>query len=103
MYTGYRLANRRCAAALLLGLWLCPVIASAQERSPWGMHMMWGSWGIGMMLMMMLFWVSTLFCRPVKNGWQLEQTATRRLGTVERVGTVAPQVHVISVSTDAGW
>ena len=46
--------------------------------------------------------VSTIFCRPVKNGWQLEQTATRRLGTVERVCSVAPQVHVISVSIDTG-
>ena len=45
--------------------------------------------------------VSTIFCRPVKNGWQLEQTATRMLGTVERVCTVAPQVHVISVSKNA--
>jgi hypothetical protein len=47
--------------------------------------------------------VSTLLCRPVKNGWQLEHTATRTLGTVERVCTVAPQVHVIFVSMDAGW
>ncbi len=60
MCTGYRLANRRCAAALLLGLWLCPVIASAQERSPWGMNMMWGSWGIGMMLMGVLFWAAII-------------------------------------------
>ena len=47
--------------------------------------------------------VSTIVCRPVKNGWQLEHTVTRMLGTVERVCTVAPQVHVISVSMDAGW
>ena len=60
MYTGYRLSNRSCVTALLLGLWLCPVVASAQERSPWGMHMMWGSWGIGMMLMMMLFWAAII-------------------------------------------
>jgi len=47
--------------------------------------------------------VSTVVCRPVQNGWQLEHTVTRMLGTVERVCTVAPQVHVISVSMDAGW
>ena len=46
--------------------------------------------------------VSTIVCRPVKKGWQLEHTVTRMLGTVERVCTVAPQVHVISVSMDAG-
>jgi len=43
--------------------------------------------------------VSTVVCRPVQNGWQLEHTVTRMLGTVERVCTVAPQVHVISVSS----
>jgi len=42
--------------------------------------------------------VSTSLSRPVKNGWQLAHTATRMLGTVERVYTVAPQVHVIVVS-----
>ena len=47
--------------------------------------------------------VSTILSRPVKNGWQLAHTAIRMLGTVERVCTVAPQVHVISVSMDAGW
>jgi hypothetical protein len=47
--------------------------------------------------------VSTLLCWPVKNGWQLAHTATRMRGTVERVCTVAPQVHVISVSMDTGW
>jgi len=36
-----------------------PVAASAQERVHewgWGMHPMWGVWGLGMMLMMLLFW-----------------------------------------------
>ena len=47
--------------------------------------------------------VSTIVRWPVKNGWQLAHTVTRMLGTVERVCTVAPQVHVISVSMDAGW
>jgi putative membrane protein len=40
-----------------------PGVAFAQERPydwGWGMHPMWwvgGAWGIGMMFMMMLFWV----------------------------------------------
>jgi putative membrane protein len=40
-----------------------PTAAWAQERIPdwgWGMHpmpWMWGAWGIGMMLMMLVFWV----------------------------------------------
>jgi hypothetical protein len=47
--------------------------------------------------------VSTSFCRPVKNGWHLEQIAMRRFGTVERVGYVAPHAHTIEVSTYLGW
>ena len=35
--------------------------ASAQPRDwdvgPWGMHYMWGSFGIGMMLFMLIFWI----------------------------------------------
>jgi len=34
-----------------------PMLAWAQERQYdyWGMHYMWGPWGIGMMLMMLVF------------------------------------------------
>ena len=35
------------------------VAAQAQERAyewGWGMHPMWGVWGIAMMVMMLLFW-----------------------------------------------
>lgn len=38
---------------------LGPAVAAAQERTyEWGggMHPMWGVWGIGMMLMMLVFW-----------------------------------------------
>jgi putative membrane protein len=44
----------------LVGLvtWLAPSLALAQDRPyGWGgMHPMWGVWGIGMMLMMLVFW-----------------------------------------------
>ena len=36
-----------------------PVAAAAQERVyewGWGMHPMWGVWGTGMMVMMLVFW-----------------------------------------------
>lgn len=39
--------------------WLVAGAALVQERAydwGWGMHPMWGVWGIGMMLMMLLFW-----------------------------------------------
>jgi len=39
--------------------------------------------------------VSTSFCLPVKNGWQLEQISTRSMSPlmVERVGNVWPQAQ----------
>src|SRR5205085_4306768 len=39
--------------------------------------------------------VSTSFCLPVKNGWQLEQISTRSISPfmVERVGNVFPQAQ----------
>jgi len=43
-------------AAVLSGV-VVPMPALAQERPyDWGMHYMWGAWGVGMMLMMILFW-----------------------------------------------
>lgn len=42
----------------VLSLMSLPMLAWAQER-PYnygGMHYMWGPWGIGMMLMMLVFW-----------------------------------------------
>ena len=41
---------------MLLCLW--PSLAAAQDRPyewGWGMHPMWGMWGIGMMLVMLVF------------------------------------------------
>ncbi len=42
--------------ALSLGVLTDAVAANGEDWSPWGMHMMWGSWGIGMMIMMFIFW-----------------------------------------------
>jgi putative membrane protein len=44
---------------VLLAIALVPRSIEAQERVyqwHWGMHPMWGVWGLGMMLMMLLFW-----------------------------------------------
>jgi putative membrane protein len=37
---------------------MVPAVAWGQERpyDPWGMHPMWGMWGLGMMVMMLVFW-----------------------------------------------
>ncbi len=37
---------------------------------------------------------STIFCVPVKNGWQLEQMSTLISPTVERVLNFAPQAQL---------
>ncbi len=44
------------APLILFGIGI-PIAAWAQERpyEYWGMHYMWGPWGIGMMLMMLVF------------------------------------------------
>ena len=45
-----------------MAVWITPGTAWAQERVYewwWGMHpmtWMWGAWGIGMMLVMLVFW-----------------------------------------------
>ena len=45
---------------LVSGTWTSATAANGQDGAPWGMHMMWGSWGIGMMLMMFLFWAGVI-------------------------------------------
>jgi putative membrane protein len=44
----------------LMGSWGLPAIARGQDGGPWGTHMMWNSWGIGMMIMMFLFWAAVI-------------------------------------------
>jgi len=44
----------------LPGTWTSAAAANGQDWGPWGMHMTWGSWGIGMMLMMFLFWAAII-------------------------------------------
>lgn len=45
---------------LLSGTATDAAAANGQDWGPWGMHMMWGSWGIGMMLMMVLWWAALI-------------------------------------------
>jgi hypothetical protein len=47
--------------------------------------------------------VSTSFCFPVKNGWQLEQISRWSSPTVERVCQVLPQAHFTFVVAYSGW
>lgn len=55
------LLKRGLLSMVLMGFWSLPAIARGQDGGPWGMHMMmWNSWGIGMMIMMFLFWATVI-------------------------------------------
>ena len=62
--------------------WLVPTLASAQERPyDWGsgMHpMMWGAWGFGMMLMMILFWGLVIAGIVMGIRWLMREGQERR-------------------------
>ena len=60
MHTIHRWSSLCSIMVMLLGTWTHAAAANGQDWSPWGMHMMWGSWGIGMMLMMFLFWAGII-------------------------------------------
>jgi uncharacterized membrane protein len=52
----YRWVPMRSSIALLTGVQAYARPADVEDWGPWGMHMMWGSWSLGMMIMMFLFW-----------------------------------------------
>ena len=59
----------------VLGGLLMPIVAWAQERpyDYWGMHYMWGPWGIGMMLMMLVFWGLIIVALVLGIRWLVTQ------------------------------
>ncbi len=62
------------APLILFGMGM-PIVAWAQERpyDYWGMHYMWGPWGIGMMLMMLVFWGLIIVALVLGIRWLLAQ------------------------------
>ncbi len=53
---GEAMRSMAVSAAVVLSGVAMPMVAWAQQRPyDWGMHYMWGPWGIGMMLMMLVF------------------------------------------------
>ncbi len=52
-----------------------PMTAWAQQRpyEYWGMHSMWGPWGIGMMLMMLVFWGLVVVALVLGIRWLITQ------------------------------
>ncbi len=51
-----------------------PMTAWAQQRPyDWGMHYMWGPWGSGMMLMMLVFWGLIIVALVLGIRWLISQ------------------------------
>jgi putative membrane protein len=62
------------APLILFGMGI-PIAAWAQERpyEYWGMHYMWGPWGIGMMLLMLVFWSLVIAALVLGIRWLITQ------------------------------
>jgi putative membrane protein len=63
--------------------WLTPAVAWAQPPygPAWGRHpmwWMWGAWGIGMMLVMLLFWGAVVVGLVVGIRWLLRRGSGQR-------------------------
>ena len=59
-----------------LAPWLLPAAAAAQERGfgwGWGMHPMWGVWGVGIGLMMLVFWGVVIVGLVLAIRWLVSQ------------------------------
>jgi putative membrane protein len=74
----------RRVVGLLMGWWASlPTGAWAQGRGDWWwdghpMGMMWGAWGIGVMLMMLLFWGAVITAIVLGIRWLLRQDGRAR-------------------------
>lgn len=59
-----------------LAPWLSPAAVAAQERGygwGWGMHPMWGVWGLGIGLMMLVFWGVVIVAIVLVIRWLVSQ------------------------------
>ena len=76
-----KIAN--AAMAVVTSGWMMPGMAWAQRpyEWEWGTHpmwWMWGAWGIGMMLVMLLFWGAVIVGLVVGIRWLLRQGREQR-------------------------
>lgn len=55
--------------------------AQSAPWESWGMHPMWGMWGIGMLLFMLVFWGLVLAAVVVGIRWLLQQGRPARADT----------------------
>ena len=84
----------RRAMILLATQLALPGLASAQPPSweSWGMQPMWGFWGAGMMLFMLLFWGVVIAAIVVGIRWLVHQ------GSVAGHGRMLPWISCASVT-----
>ena len=81
----------RAFLGVLITAWLAPGRGWAQERTyEWssGMHpmgLMWGAWGIGMMLMMLVFWGLLVAGVVVGIRWIARQDRSARPDTALKI------------------
>lgn len=74
----------KAAMAVAASGWMTPGLAWAQQRPyewEWGTHpmwWMWGAWGIGMMLIMLLFWGVVIVGLALGIRWLLRQGREQR-------------------------
>ena len=74
----------KAAMAVAVSGWVMPGAAWAQLRPyewEWGTHpmwWMWGAWGIGMMLIMLLFWVLVVAALLLGIRWLVRQVKEPR-------------------------
>jgi len=73
----------KAAAAVAVCGWMAPGLALAQRPYEWEwrthpMWWMWGAWGIGMMLIMLLFWGAVIAGLVLGVRWLLRQGREQR-------------------------
>ena len=71
-----RLGLKWGAWVLALSGVIVPTATWAAQQRPsdyWGMHYMWGPWGIGMMLMMLVFWGLVIVALVLGIRWLISQ------------------------------
>ena len=82
MYTGPWWLRVSSLGGLVVGNWTTAMAATAEDFGPWGMPMMWGSWEIGMMLMMLLFWTAVVVGMVVLIRWLVTSGPSGRFTNV---------------------
>ncbi len=75
-----RLGLKWGAWALALSGVIVPTATWAAQQRPydWGMHYMWGPWGIGMMLMMLVFWGLVIVALVLGVRWLISEGKSPR-------------------------